>query len=303
MASSATAGIIFDIMKYSIHDGPGIRTAVFLKGCPLNCLWCHNPESQSPHPEIMLFPDRCIGCGECVKACPCGVLAGASGSVFRDRCTACGACARACHAGARRLAGRRVGAAEVVREINQDGVFYDESGGGVTFSGGEPLAQPAFLVGLLKACHARDIHTAIETCGLAPRDVLREALPYTRLWLFDLKVMDDGKHTFYTGMSNRDILGNLEYLASTPSDIIVRLPLIPGINDDEANIGDSGRFIAGLRAVREVHILPYHKAGIGKYERLGREYRLGGMEEPGEERVHTIAGWLEAYGLRVRIGG
>lgn len=291
----STTGIIFDIQKYAIHDGPGIRSLVFFKGCPLHCLWCHNPEGQAAQPEVMHFPDRCLSCGACRAACPVGLAAA--------DCRHCGACAEVCPSGARRLAGRTVTSADVMREVEKDTVFYDESGGGVTFSGGEPLAQPAFLLDLLQACARRELHTAIETSGFGlPADVAAAA-KYARLWLYDLKLMDDARHREYTGASNRVILENLTLLAGLGAAVTVRVPIIPGVNDDDANLAATGRFVAGLKNVREMHVLPYHSFGMDKYPRLGLDYRLAATPEPATEDMNRVAARLSEFGLTVRIGG
>lgn len=292
---STVKGTIFNIEKYAIHDGPGIRTLVFFKGCTLRCQWCHNPEGQAAEPELMRTPDRCIGCGACARACPVGLDA--------TECRHCGACAAACPTGARVLVGRAATPAEVLREIERDTVFYDESGGGVTISGGEPLMQPEFLRELLRACRQREIHTAIETSGFGrPADVASVA-ELVDLWLYDLKVFDERRHEALTGASNRIILDNLRFLAGRGAAVTVRIPLVPGVNDDDANLAATGAFMASLRTLREVHLLPYHSLGSDKYRRLGRAYPLTDAPEPTEEQMSRAAARLSEYGLTVRIGG
>ncbi|MCR4398587.1 MAG: glycyl-radical enzyme activating protein [Firmicutes bacterium] len=293
-------GTIFDIMKYSIRDGPGIRTTVFLKGCPLRCRWCHNPEGQIEAPELLCAPERCSGCGDCIRVCPRGAIRPAKGMPVTDRriCDACGSCARACHFEARSIVGRRVDATEVIAEVRKDTVFYDESGGGVTFSGGEPLGQPAFLAGLLAECKRQGIRTAVDTSGFCDRRDLMELSEYVDLFLYDLKVMDEAAHLEYTGVSNRPILSNLEELSSRHRNIWVRIPLVPGVNDSEENILATGRFLSSLRGIRRVCVLPYHKTGIGKYARLGREYTLDGLEEPKREAVAEVESVLASFGLK-----
>jgi pyruvate formate lyase activating enzyme len=299
-----TEGTIFDIQRYSIHDGPGIRTTVFLKGCPLNCWWCHNPESQRYGPQLVFWKDRCIGCGDCERICPEHAVsaAGILHEIDRGKCSCCGSCAKACPAVALEMIGRTVTVEYVMKEIEKDLIFYDQSGGGVTFSGGEPLMQPEFLKSLLKECRARDIHTAVDTSGYASWDVLSGLYGFTGLFLYDIKHMDDNVHTKVTGVSNRIILENLERLAKMHSRIIVRVPLVPGINDDRANITKTARFISSI-GLREVNVLPYHRTGMDKYARLGREYRLTDTREPSEEMTGRIAEVFGKYGLNVKIGG
>jgi pyruvate formate lyase activating enzyme len=299
-----TEGTIFDIQRYSIHDGPGIRTTVFLKGCPLNCWWCHNPESQRYGPLLVFWKDRCIGCGDCERICPehAVSVAGILHEIDREKCRCCGSCAKACPAAALEMIGRTVTVEYVMKEIEKDLIFYDQSGGGVTFSGGEPLMQPEFLKSLLKECRARDIHTAVDTSGYASWDVLSGLYGFTGLFLYDIKHMDDNVHTKVTGVSNRIILENLERLAKVHSRIIVRVPLVPSINDDRANITKTARFISSI-GLREVNVLPYHRTGMDKYARLGKEYRLTDTREPSEEMTGRVAEVFSKYGLNVKIGG
>jgi len=296
-----TGGIVFDIMKYSVHDGPGIRTTVFLKGCPLSCRWCHNPESRRPGRQVMFHAERCIGCGECAGVCANGVLLTASDE-NQGQCAGCGRCAAVCHTGAREMAGREIPAVELIREIERDVIFYDQSGGGVTFSGGEPLMQADFLKTLLAGCRDREIHTAVDTSGFAPRDKLLDIGGLTDLFLFDLKMMDEKRHRHYTGVSNRVILDNLRELASRHNNIVIRIPVLPGLNDDDDNVNATGRFITTLPGVRSVHILPYHRAGAEKYRRLGQTYSLPDLRPPDDEKMNAIAGILGRYGLIVQIG-
>lgn len=287
-------GTIFNIQKYSIHDGPGIRTTVFLKGCPLHCWWCHNPESQNYGPQLIFREDRCIGCGTCVKVCP--------NHTQKDKCDCCGACARACPTCAREVIGSTVTAEYVLKEIEKDIIFYDQSGGGVTFSGGEPLVQPNFLQEMLKECKARDIHTAIDTSGYANWEVLSRMVDSTDLFLYDIKHMDDTIHTKTVGVSNRIILGNLEKLSKIHSNIIIRIPIIPGINDDQQNIVSTAKYISSI-SISRANILPYHKTGMDKYDRLDRKYRLVGTVEPSKESVERVGRIFTEHGLNVKIGG
>jgi pyruvate formate lyase activating enzyme len=302
---SKTEGLVFDIRKFSLHDGPGIRTTVFFKGCPLSCWWCHNPESQSPKPEIMLWESRCIRCGACIQACPQGAVSTQDGRIItdRERCTRCGTCTGECAADARELIGKRMSVNEVMREIERDVVFFEDSGGGVTFSGGEPLAQRAFLAELLRACHALEIHTAVDTCGYTPWEALDSIRADTDLFLYDLKLMDDTRHRLHTGVSNRLILDNLQALSASGARIIVRMPVIPGINDSDDDLHHLGAFAAVLPHLERLDILPYHHSALGKYERLDKAYPMPESVSPTDERMQEIARLLQTYDLSVKIGG
>ncbi|MFN8091096.1 MAG: glycyl-radical enzyme activating protein [Vicinamibacteria bacterium] len=295
---SEVAGRVFDVQRYSLHDGPGIRTTVFLKGCPLACLWCHNPESQSVAPEVLVTAERCLSCGSCVTACEHGApLPGDA------RCTACGACAEACPAGARRLAGRETTVGEVMREVLRDRVFYDDSGGGVTFSGGEPLAQPAFLAALLDACRAAGIHTAVDTCGFAPRDRLMDLAPRVDLFLFDVKLVADARHRALTGVPSAPILANLRALAAAGAAVWVRVPVVPGLTDAEADLAATADLVAALPRAPRVSLLPYHRTGVAKARRLGRALPELDVEPPPRARLEELAALFRERGLVTNIGG
>jgi pyruvate formate lyase activating enzyme len=297
-----SSGLVFDIRRFSVHDGPGIRTTVFLKGCPLQCAWCHNPESQSPHAEVIMRPGRCLCCGACVEACPeDAIRLDADGpQTDLDRCEQCGLCTDACFSGARELAGRELSAAQVMEAIERDRPFYDESGGGVTFSGGEPLMQPEFLRELLSACRNAEIRTALDTCGYAPWAVLDRVRNYVDLFLYDVKILDDVRHRMLTGVSNQVILANLRALSEHGHAIILRLPLVPGINDGADNIRKTGALAAGLPTLVQVELLPYHRIGVEKYDRLARPYPLPDTEPPTPQRVAEIVHILqEEFGLPV----
>jgi pyruvate formate lyase activating enzyme len=298
------SGMIYDIMRYSTRDGPGIRTTVFLKGCPLRCAWCHNPESQALAPEPLLRPDRCIACGACVSRCAQGAISWVDGAVLTNvaLCVRCGACATACYADAREMVGRTMTVTQVMSEISRDTPFFDESGGGVTFSGGEPLAQPEFLAALLTACRALELQTAVDTSGYAAWSVLARLRADVDLFLYDLKLIDDTLHRRFTGVSNVPILRNLESLLQSGSTVVVRMPVIPGINDDEQALRALGTYATSLPRLAGLAILPYHRAGLEKYRRLGRQYDLANTEPPSQERMEQIAATLAAYGLPVRIG-
>jgi pyruvate formate lyase activating enzyme len=304
------SGTIFDIRRFSIHDGPGIRTTVFFKGCPLSCWWCHNPESQGSQPEVMLREQRCIRCGSCIEACAEGAISDRSNGsgpqpVVTDRnlCTRCGSCVEVCPVEAREIAGKALTVDQVMAEIERDITFFDESSGGVTFSGGEPLMQPQFLMELLRACRGIDVHTVLDTSGYTSWKMLSQIAPLVDLFLYDIKCIDSEKHRRFTGVPNDLILSNLEGLAQAGSALILRLPVIPGLNDDEANIRDVGKLASRLPGIRRVDLLPYHAAAVGKYERLGMRYALVDTPTPGEEEMNRLAGMLREYGLLVKIGG
>lgn len=297
--------MIFDVKRFALHDGPGIRTTVFFKGCPLHCLWCHNPESQAFEQELLFRVPRCDRCGHCLKACERDAisLTDESLSIDRGKCALCGACARVCPAEAVEMIGWQMTVSQVMAKIEKDLVFYDQSGGGVTFSGGEPLSQPGFLSALLEACTEKGIHTALDTCGFADRKTLHRIGENVDLFLYDLKLMDNKRHQRFTGRSNRSILRNLRDLSQQGRSITVRLPVIPGMNVDDENIFQIGEFVASLASPHSIEILPYHWAGSSKWDGLGRPYRLVGLQSPSEERLTEVAERLRSFALNVTIGG
>jgi len=301
------SGVIFHIMRFSLHDGPGIRTAVFFKGCPLSCWWCHNPESQSFSPEVLYSVDRCRLCGDCAATCPHGAIEriGERMTVTGDGqlCATCAAaCTAACGAEARSVAGRTMTVTEIVAEIERDVVFFDESGGGVTFTGGEPFAQPELLEALLHACRARRIHTTIETCGAAARESVLRIGGLADLILYDLKILDPARHRQYTGGPNRNILENLEALVAAGRPVTVRIPVVPGVNDGAADVRAVCDYLAPLGLTR-VDLLPYHRTGAEKYRRLGREYRMEHTPPPAHAAMEAMAAEMEAVGIPVKIAG
>ena len=298
-------GSVFDIMHFSTRDGPGIRTTVFFKGCPLACLWCHNPESQSAKPELMFRPNLCIGCGECVDACEQDAIRMEDGLPLTDRelCILCASCSEVCSAEARVVVGCAMSVAQVLAEIEKDVVFYDESGGGVTFSGGEALLQRDFLAALLHACREKGISTALDTSGFAAWPVLESVLPLVDLFLYDLKAVDEETHRRFTGVSNRLILDNLRRLSQQGARIILRLPLIPGVNDSPSDLQAAAELASTLPHLEKMELLPYHEAGVEKYHRLGRSYGLEETRPHTSLRLAEIAQSLQSYHLNIQVGG
>jgi pyruvate formate lyase activating enzyme len=302
-----TQGMVFDIQTYSLHDGPGIRTTVFLKGCPLSCIWCQNPESQHHQPEVMLYLERCTGCSQCVSACPNQAIQIVDGKSHTNRnlCRGCGKCADICPNEARTLAGRVLSAEEVFLELKKDDIFYKKSGGGITLSGGEPLAQAEFSAAILSLCKQAGLHTAIETSGIAGWDIFKTVLEYVDLILYDLKHMDSPSHQRYTGVPNDLILENVKRIRKEYSiPIVARIPIIPGYNADLKNIEATASFITSeLGLDTKVNILAYHRLGESKYSRLEREISRINTTPPTSEQMAALQKTIETFGLTVSIGG
>jgi pyruvate formate lyase activating enzyme len=300
------SGIVFDIKKYAIHDGPGIRTTVFLKGCPLRCWWCHNPEGQATNPELAYQASKCVkDCAKCVKACPNGAVSRTESGIEIDRkaCRLKSECVEACPTGALKLSGRKMTTHEIMEEILKDRMFYENSGGGVTFSGGEPLMQLNFLDSLLLNCQKEEIHRVVDTSGYVPFDSFEKILDKVNLFFYDLKMMDDVKHRETTGVSNRLILDNLKRLDKTGAAIQIRIPLIPGVNDSWKNARQTGEFLQRLAHIKMINLLPYHRAAAQKYRSLGKTLQYPDVQAPTVESVHEIKSALESYGFPVQIGG
>lgn len=300
--------VIFNIQKYSIYDGPGIRTLVFFQGCPLRCKWCANPEGLERRPRILWKEDFCVHCGKCVKVCPVQkhrMTAERKHIVLHDvKCIGCGACTQACHVNALDVCGHEESISEILEKILEDRTFYEVSGGGVTLGGGEVLAQPRAAIGLLMACKQNGIHTAIETCGYAKTEDVREAAKYVDLFLFDMKHIDPEKHYEGTGVRNDLIKKNLEMLLIGGKQVKVRMPLLSGYNTSEEDIRGVLEFLSKFQDLSNFHgidLLPYHKLGINKYRQLGISYRVEGDPSLSNEELEQIEQWVKQYGVKVNI--
>ena len=287
------SGLVFNVQRFSLQDGPGVRSTVFMKGCPLACAWCHNPESQSPEPEIIRMQHRCMVCGLCTdkELLESAVLCRSGEDVD------------ACPTGALQSVGQEMGSAALVKSLLRDRIFFDESGGGVTFSGGEPLLQAPFVIETMRRLRDESVHTALDTCGFAKWQDLQAASAHASLVLYDLKLMDDARHQAATGVSNHIILSNLKALTGIHPDIWIRIPIIPGLNDDVANLEATAEFLAPLPGIRQVDLLPYHPTGEAKFARVGMTYALHGTPSPSIQRLETLAAIFRTKGLNTTIGG
>lgn len=298
----ASRGMVFDIERFAVHDGPGIRSLVFFKGCPLKCWWCANPEGQNPRPEIGYGRNNCVACRRCVSVCPTGAISDSRERIDRQRCIVCGACASVCPSAALTVIGRELSVPEVMATVRRDAAFYRRSGGGVTVSGGEPLMQSGFLMGLLMALKAHHTTTAIETSGFCGEAALKRVLPWLDLLLYDIKHMDDSKHQEGTGVSNSTILHNARIAAVSGVKVILRVPVIPGYNDSVENIRATAEFAREL-GLREMHLLPYHRLGVTKYEKLGIKYKPAELSPPSSDQMMRLKNVVMSTGLVCSVGG
>jgi pyruvate formate lyase activating enzyme len=296
-----TTGMVYNIQAYSIHDGPGIRTVVFLKGCPLSCQWCCNPESMSGKPELGFRQTLCNGCGQCIEVCPQKALSLEEGTgalkIDRVLCDNCGMCVPACPRQALTIYGQKMTVRQVVDEVSKDAPFYRRSGGGVTISGGEPLKQPEFLLGILEACRQVGLHTAIETSGYCSSRTLSKVLDKVDLFMFDLKMMNAERHLELTGKNNHLILNNAHMLAEAGCTVQPRMPLIPGVNDSEDNLSMLASFLHSI-GWSSIELMPYHQFGKGKYAALGKPYRMDDVPIANPEDVEKASKSLKKHGIK-----
>ncbi len=297
---SAVTGMVFDIKKFAIHDGPGIRTSVFVKGCPLSCLWCHNPESQRSEPELSFLPDKCIGCGWCFQQCPTGahLMKDGKHTLDRSKCTVCGKCVEQCYAGALSMIGKTVTVEEALEEVLKDKPFYETSNGGMTISGGEPMQQFEFTSNLLQAAKEAGLHNCLDTCGFAPRERYMELLPYVDVFLYDLKETNPENHEKYTGVPLQPILDNLKAIDQAGGAIMLRCPIIPGLNDREEHLKQIAAVANKLSNVKEINLMGYHPLGDSKLERLGKDATMDKQEFVADS---IVSGWIDIVAAETSI--
>lgn len=310
MSGMTITAPVFNIQSYSIHDGPGIRVTVFMKGCPLRCLWCANPESNLTKPQLMFYANKCTGCTACVSACPNTAVSITVKEdkplVYTDRtiCTDCGKCVSVCPTGARELAGKDMTVSEVLKQVLKDRMFMEGSGGGMTVSGGEPLMHPDFTEALLKAAKEEGLHTAVESCSFASREVVERVFRYVDLALLDIKHMDSAAHTKLTGVPNEQILDNIRYIRNVLDiPVMISVPTIPGYNDSDDNIAATAKFVAEeLNGRVNMRLLPYHRLGESKNESLGKGMDMS-IEVPQDDHMQHLKAIAESFGVETQIGG
>lgn len=298
--------LIFDIKRYAINDGPGIRITIFFKGCPLSCRWCHNPESQSPEQQKLYSASRCIGAQECIEVCPNDALTLTADGIVTDwhRCKLCGKCAEACPTKAIEMSGRYYSTQELLKIIEKERVHFEQSGGGVTISGGEPLMFPEYLIELLALCKQAGIHTSVDTSGFANKETLLKVAEFTDLFLYDLKLIDPILHKKWTGVDNRLILENLKVLIEIGKDINIRVPLIKNVNADEKNLRATAQFISELNGKKPpVNLLLYHPIGRSKYKKMGLPLNSFGMEELTDIETEQAVQLFKTFGIEAVVGG
>ena len=298
-------GLVFNIQRFSVNDGPGVRTIVFLNGCPLRCKWCCNPESQELKPVVMFKAQNCVGCGNCTVVCPTGASdLNVPGKIDHSKCIACGKCVDVCYHKALEMSGKEMRVEDLMIELYKDRVVYRRSGGGITVSGGEALVQHEFLLELLKTCKSLGWHTAIETTGFASKEVLDKIVPWLDLVMMDIKHINPEIHKEFTGVDNKKILENAIYISGIANEMIVRVPVIPGFNADRTTIAGIAEFTSKyMHNIRELHLLPYHDLGSNKYGMLGKDYELTGVKAPGTSTMEELKETVEKFGLQCKIGG
>jgi len=296
--------LIFDIKRYAINDGPGIRITIFFKGCPLSCRWCHNPESQSPAQQKFYTASRCIGARDCIEICPNHALTLTPVVTDWELCNLCGKCAEACPTKAIEMSGRFYTSQELLKIIEKEQVHFEQSGGGLTISGGEPLMFPEYLVELLALCKQAGIHTTVDTSGFAPKETLLNVAKHTDLFLYDIKLMNPVLHKKWTGVDNKLILENLKVLTNAGKPVNIRVPLIKNVNADEQNLRTTAQFISQLNGkIPPVNLLPYHPISKGKYKKMGIPWNSYGMEELTEKEIEQAIQLFKGYGIEVDVGG
>lgn len=304
MSGQADHGCVFNIQKFSIHDGPGIRTIVFLKGCPLSCQWCSNPESQSTAITVLFDPSKCISCGKCVDACTVNAISPQNdGLIDRDKCVGCGACAQICPTHALEMSGEMISVKEILDDVCKDAVHFRRSGGGITLSGGEPLMQPDFAEVLLKGAKQRRLHTAMETTGIASIETLERIIPLVDLVMLDIKSFYSEPLERYVGITSKEVLKNALIIDSLANEIAIRIPVIPGFNADDQSIQAIASFVTHLKRVSRLHLLPYHNYGQNKYDQLNKAYAFSDVRAPSKNQMEHFKNIVESFGITCQIGG